>query len=202
MTEVRPSRFQSWRTRTVAGAGGIAALLTSWGIGLFEVRTQPAPPGLRAGQSIAAGEWEVRLDSAQVGTLAPDGRALYGREALLIPAQLLNRTGRTSNSYNQAIKLVTAIPGIDRQPDAFLVRDRERLTQLHPGLPEQIVFMWTFPKGTHLPARLRFAIEARDFKPRDNLYAAAGWFNPHVLGTIDLPVTRAPTAQPQPGGVR
>ncbi len=191
MVDDRPSRFQSWRTRATAGVGGVAALLTSWGIGLFEARTQPAPPGLTAGQPVAAGEWRLRLEGAEAGTVMPDGRPAYGREVLLLTAEVLNRTARTSNSYAQAVKLATPVAGADAQPAAYLTRDRAMLAQLHPGLPERVVFAWTFPRGTKLPERMRFAIVGRDFKPRDNLYAAAGWFNPHTIGTIELPVTRS-----------
>jgi len=183
--------FSQWQSRVTAGIGGIAAIVAGWGIGLFESRDQPPPPTLIAGQPITAGEWALRFDRASLSDQFPDGLTVAGsgRKAIIVYLQATNRTAQTSNSFVQAIKLDTPIPGIDERPTPYLLRDHAIMAELQPALPEEMALVWTYPAGRPAPARVRFAITASNFKPFDNLYAQPGWFDPHTIGVIDLPLT-------------
>lgn len=155
---------------------------------MLEARPTP-PPSIATGQSVDAGQWSIEVEAVDSGTNLPDGRrTTAGRGALLLTAKLTNRTGTSTSDYLQAIKLATAIPGIDDRPLVYLLRDRTYLRQLHPGLPERVTYVWTYPLTSTLPQKARFELVARKYKPRDNLYAASGWFNPSVVGTIELPL--------------
>lgn len=155
---------------------------------VLEARPTP-PPSIAAGQSVDAGQWAIEVETIDAGTTLPDGRrSTAGRGALMLTAKLTNRTGTSTSDFLQAIKLTTPIPGIDDKPTVYLLRDRTYLRQLHPGLAERVTYVWTYPLTAKLPQKARFELVARKYKPRDNLYAASGWFNPSVVGTIELPL--------------
>ena len=40
------------------------------------------------------------------------------------------------------------------------------------------------------PAQAAFAVASKTYKPIDNLYGAPGWFNPAVVGRVELPVAQ------------
>ncbi|MBY8972746.1 hypothetical protein J1G33_20345 [Pseudomonas sp. P867] len=173
----------------MAGVGGIAAIMASWGIGLFEVKEKPLPPNLPVGQSVAAGEWCLRFDRASLSDHLPNGDVIQlGRKAIVLELQATNRTARTSSSFLQSIKLATPVSGVDAWPTAYLLRDRATTTELQPGLPEQIALVWTYPAAEHATAGVRFDVAAKNFKPFDNLYAQPIWTAPHPVGVVELPL--------------
>lgn len=182
-----------WRTRMMAGIGGLAAIVAGWGIGLFEAKEKPIPPSLPVGQPIAAGEWSLRFDRVSLSDRLPNGDVIarFGRKAIVLELQATNRTARTSSSFLRAVKLTTPIKGIDPLPTAYLVRDREMTIELQPGLPEKIALVWTYPAAERTAARLRFDVTANTFKPFDNLYAQPIWTDPHPAGFIDLRLVAA-----------
>lgn len=187
---VSKGSFGQWRRRATAGVGGIAAIVASWGIGLFEVKEKPLPPDLPAGQDIVVGEWSLRFDRVSLSDHLPNGDVIarLGRKAIVLDVQATNRTARTSSSFLQAIKLATPVPGVDARPTAYLLRDRATTTELQPGLPEQIALVWTYPAAEHATARVRFNVAAKNFKPFDNLYAQPIWTAQHPVGVIELPL--------------
>lgn len=169
----------------------------SLGMTLYDARTKP-PPHVAAGQAIEAGQWTIEINGVEAGTTLPDGRrAAAGRGAVILTAKLTNRTGASSSDYTQAIKLETAIKGIDDRPTTYLLRDKSYLRQLHPLLTERVAYVWTYPLAATLPPRLQFNLVARKFKARDNLYAASGWFNPSVVGEVELPLIAGVTPASQ-----
>ncbi|WP_244667196.1 hypothetical protein [Xanthomonas sp. D-109] len=179
-----------WRTRMLAGIGGIAAIVVGWGIGLFEAKEVPVPPALQAGKDVAAGEWSLRFDHVETSDRLPNGDSLSrdGRKAIVLYLQATNRTTQTSGSLVQAVALKAPPRGADARPTAYLVRDRAATTELQPGLPEQIALVWTYPATEQVAGRLRFDITARTFKAFDNLYAQPLWTDPHPVGVVELPL--------------
>lgn len=180
----------------MAGIGGIAAILASWGMGLFEAKDQPPVPTLPIGQSVAAGEWALRFERAEVSDRLPDGEAVSrsGRKAIVLYLEATNRTAQTSGTLTQAIALATPVRGVDARPMAYLLRDQAVVTELQPGLPERIALVWTYPAGERAGATARFGVTARTFKPFDNLYAQPIWTDPHTFGTVDLSLDAPPPA--------
>lgn len=200
MTEAR-DRLSRLRTklvtRIVAGIGGFAAVALSLGMTVYDARTKP-PPQVAAGQAIEAGQWKIEISGVEAGTSLPDGRrAAAGRGAVILTAKLTNRTGASSSDYAQAIELETAVQGIDDRPTTYLLRDKSYLRQLQPLLTERVAYVWTYPLASTLPPKLQFNLVSRKFKARDNLYAASGWFNPSVVGEIELPLIAGVTPASQ-----
>jgi len=185
--------LKEWRTRATAGVGGIAAIIAGWGIGLFEEKDQPPPPTLSVGRPIPAGEWSLRFERVTRSDRLPDGTMVsrFGREAVILYVQATNRTTRSSNSLLQAVTLATSAKGVDARPTAYLIRDHAIMTDLQPGLPEEVALVWTYTAGQTIPSRLRFDVMASNFKPQDNLYAQPLWTDAHKIGVVDLPLQTA-----------
>jgi len=183
-------------SRITAGIGGLAAIVVSWGIGLFETRTVPVQPTLAIGQPVEAGQWTLRLDRVDVSDRVPGatGAWLAGRKVIVLYLQASNRTAETSNSYMQAVKLDTPIAGADARPTAYLMRDHAFLADLQPALPEDVALVWSVPADAQVPATVRFKIEALRYKAVDNLYAQPLWSNPREVGVVDLPVPSTESA--------
>jgi hypothetical protein len=184
--------FSQWQTRVTAGIGGALAIVVGWGIGLFELKSAPPTPVLSTNKPIVTGEWVLRLERASADDRLPDGSTVMaGRKAIVLHLQATNRTGETSSSYLQAIKVETAVRGIDANPIAYLQRDNTITTDLQPALPEELALVWTYPATTKVPARLHFTVNKRTYKAFDNLYAQPGWFDSGKVGVIDLPIAAA-----------
>jgi hypothetical protein len=174
--------------RLTLGLGGLAAILVSTGLHIFEARSKNAVPALAAATPIEAGQWLVALSEASIGATMPDGRpAPQGQRAITVETEMTNRTSATSSDFYSLLRLER--PAFRAaKPMLYLDRDKALLAQLHPGLTEKVAVVWTVPADQPPPGVVTIAVEAKTFKPRDNLYAAPGWFNEHAVGTVDLPV--------------
>jgi hypothetical protein len=53
------------------------------------------------------------------------------------------------------------------------------------------------PPAAEAPAQAAFAVESKTYKPIDNLYGAPGWFNPAIIGRVELPVARDGAQEPR-----
>ncbi|NLS18580.1 hypothetical protein HGP16_18650 [Rhizobium sp. P40RR-XXII] len=179
------------QTRIVAGIGGVLAGVLSLGLSIYETRTGTEVSHVAAGASIDSGQWKVTLNSANLAAQTPDGlRTSNGKKALTIDLMLENLTAESSNLYRDTIKLDN-IPNAP-MPQFYLVRDREQLWDLQPMMPETVQAVWELPATQALPKVLKVTVVGTTYKPKDNLYAAPGWFNPTNIARVDLPVVTAP----------
>ncbi|MGO1077452.1 hypothetical protein [Inquilinus sp. CA228] len=179
------SRTVVWLTTGVGGflAAGLVLVMT-----IASYRTDQPVPKLSPGAPIEAGEWRVVPLSARIATTTPDGRKVRdGRKALVVEMDLTNRTAASSNSFARLLALDPSVGAEDR-PTYMLLRDQDLLWELHPDMTERVAAVWTMPQGAALPPVLTFAVHTSDYKRRDNLWGHSGWYNRHVLGTLDLPV--------------
>lgn len=177
-------------TRIVAGIGGLLAGALSLGLSIYETRTGTEVTHVAAGASVDSGQWKVTLNSASLTAQTPDGlRVSNGKKALTIDLTLENLTAESSNLYRDAIKLGN-IPNAP-MPQFYLVRDREQLWDLQPMMPETVEAVWELPARQALPKVLYVTVVGTTYKPKDNLYAAPGWFNPTDIARVDLPVAAA-----------
>ncbi|WP_448953712.1 hypothetical protein [Labrys neptuniae] len=178
---------QSLKAKVLTGIGGAAAAAISLGISLYHLRNPEQVPVKAAGEAIEAGRWLVTPASAAAATTLPDGRPVKpGRRALVLDVTLANRTERTSNAVAGILKLGNLANA--EGPDFYLLRDKERLTALQPRLPERLQAVWTVPAEAVLPKTLELTIAGATFKPKDNLYGAPGWFNPHDVARMSIPL--------------
>jgi hypothetical protein len=178
------SRTVVWLTTSI---GGLLAAGLALGMTIASYRTDQPVPRFPAGAPIEAGEWRVVPLSARISSATPDGRPTRdGQKALVVEVELTNRTAASSNSF---YRLVTLDPPLaEERPDVFLLRDGDRLAELHPDMAERVALVWTMPQDAAVPAVLKLALHASVYKRRDNLWGHSGWYNPHVLGTVDMPV--------------
>ncbi|OCC04964.1 hypothetical protein BA190_11280 [Labrys sp. WJW] len=178
---------QSLKTKVLTGIGGFAAAAISLGVSLYQLRNSEQVPDRTAGQTIEAGRWLVTPNAAALAAVLPDGRPIKaGRRAVVLELTLANRTERTSNAVAGILKL-TNVAGAEG-PDFYLVRDRERLMALQPRLPERLQAVWILPADAALPKTLELTVAGATFKPKDNLYGAPGWFNPHDVARVSVPL--------------
>lgn len=175
------------KTRILAGAGGFLAAALSLGWSIYDVRNQEKAPLVSAGTVVDAGRWKVTLASSRIDITTPDGlKLLEGKKALVVDLTLENITAESSNIYYETLRL-------DNVPDAptpqfFLVRDKDVLGDLQPLMPEAVAAVWQLPSNAVLPKTLDVSIIGSKFKPKDNLYAAPGWFNPKDVAKVELPI--------------
>ncbi|MFE0757122.1 hypothetical protein ACFW16_24395 [Inquilinus sp. NPDC058860] len=179
------SRTVVWLTTGIGGflAAGVALVMT-----IASYRTDQPVPKLALGAPIEAGEWRFVPLSARIATTTPDGRKVRdGQKALVVEMELTNRTAASSNSFARLLTLDPSV-GADDRPTYMLLRDQDLLWEVHPNMTERVAAVWTMPQGAAVSPMLTFAVHTSDYKRRDNLWGHSGWYNPHVLGTLDMPV--------------
>jgi hypothetical protein len=177
-------------TRLSVGIGGLLALCLASVQTIIAAMPSETLPSVAPGEPIEAGRWRVALHSAAVSSqVREDGyRAPPGMKTLAVDIDILNRTAESSNVYARIFTIDPPIPGLKPEPIHYLMRDRTILSALHPGLPERVRVIWAVPNAAPIPDKLRLTVTAESFKPRDNLLAAPGWFNPKVIAAVSLPL--------------
>lgn len=176
-------------TKIIAGIGGLLAALLSFTLSIYQGRAASEVPRLPPGTVIDAGRWNVTVAGAGVAGVMPDGsRVSPGKKALVVELTLENRSGESSNIYGDLLK-VENVPDLAK-PHFYLMRDRELLWDVQPMMPEQVRAVWQVPQDQPLPPQVRLAVIGAIYKPRDNLYAAPGWFPTKPVATVDLALAR------------
>jgi hypothetical protein len=173
--------------RVVAGIGGLLAATLSLGISVYQAGHKEEVATVAPGTQVNAGRWNVTVTSSAVSTQSPTGYPLLGgKKALIVNLTLENLTARSSNIYAETLKIdnVADLP----RPNYYLPKDRELLGYLQPAIPETVAAVWEVPADMPLPKTLDLSIVGEKFKPKDNLYAAPGWFNPQDVARVSLPV--------------
>lgn len=183
--------------RLTIGIGGLLALGLTTGQGLLEAMQPPELPALAAGQPLDAGRWRLVLLEARLGAQSrPDGPpGPAGTQFLTLDLELTNRSSQSDNTFARLLTVDPPIPGLAPNPVWWLLRDKAILAALQPGLSERVRVVWRMPEGTGLPERLRLVVTGETFKPRDNLFAAPGWFSARPVAAAALPILRP---EPQP----
>ncbi|TWB12078.1 hypothetical protein FBZ99_107126 [Rhizobium sp. ERR 1071] len=182
-------------TRIIAGIGGLLAGALSLGYSIYQTREEAEVAQVAPGKPVDAGQWMVTLNSGGVAAETPDGRHLPdGKKALTLDLTLENMTAESSNSYRDTLKLENLEnPPV---PQFYLVRDNDLLWDLQPMIPEKVKVVWQLPATQALPKVLNVAIVGTTYKPKDNLYAAPGWFNPNDVARVGLPLSAGQGANP------
>jgi hypothetical protein len=152
-------------------------------------------PVLAAGAALDAGPWRVRpLRAWQGERCLLDGPYAPTGHRISVEVELVNLSDRSSSAVAGAFVLQQPAPDAT-PPSLELVRDRAVLGALHPGMPERVVLCWSAaPAATDAVA---LTIRATRYKERDNLQGGAGWFDPHDVAHVRLPL-----GAPDPDAVR
>ena len=174
-------------TKILAGIGGLLAAFLSFTLSIYQSRTAGEVPRVAPGKAIDAGRWNVTVTSAGVAPQMPDGSHVSpGKKTLVVDLILENRSAGSSNIYGDALKIEN-IPDLAK-PLFYLTRDRALLWDVQPMMPERVTAVWQVPQDQALPAHVKLAVVGATFKPRDNLYAAPGWFPTRPVALVDLPL--------------
>ena len=174
-------------TKILVGIGGLLAAFLSFTLSIYQGRAASEISKVPPGEVIDAGRWNVIVAGASVARVMPDGSHVApGKKALVVELTLENRSGESSNIYGDVLK-VENVPDLSK-PYFYLTRDRELLWDVQPMMPERVRAVWQVPQDQPLPPQVRLAVIGTIFKPRDNLYAAPGWFPTKPVATVDLPL--------------
>jgi hypothetical protein len=179
-------RVRAWLT---AGAGTIAAILIAGLFGAFGALPNPPVPEFPTDSPIEAGQWTILPVRAYVSEQRVYELPLnQDQKALVVEVDMTNRTAESTKDYFTVFELAAPLRDQAEKPFIALARDSKMSPELHPAMTERMAYVWPVPKTAALPNRLSLVINARIYKPRDNLYGTPGWFNQHEAGRITLPV--------------
>lgn len=179
---------KSWRTKLLAAVGGVSAALLSLGYSVSQQKVATAVPQVDVGTPISAGRWTLSVLKAQVTSELPNGLAVSpDKRALVVEMSLENISSESSNLYGDLLVL-SDIPDLPK-PDFYLLRDRSILWDLQPRMPETVAAVWEVPVDLRLPETLTVHVQGAAFKPRDNLYAAPGWFPTGNVAEVVFPLS-------------
>lgn len=182
----------AWRTRLLAGAGGLLAAALPLGYSVYQQRAAGIVPVVDVGTPVEAGRWKVAVKAGTFGSTLPNGLALSpDKTAITVEMTLENISSESSNLYGDLIALAN-VPDAPK-PDYYLVRDSAILWDLQPRMPEVVAAVWEVSAGIDQQEVLQLRVEGSLFKPRDNLYAAPGWFPAGSVAEIALPLNAAPS---------
>jgi len=174
--------------KLIAGAGGLAAAGLSLGYSMYERRESEIVPVVEAAKSVDAGRWQVELASASIISLMPNGlKVTPGKQAVAVTMRLENRSAESSNIYGDVVR-IDNIKDAPR-PTFYLDRDRDLLGDLQPMMQETVTAVWELQDDAPVPSSLDVSVQGEVFRPRDNLYAAPGWFAKGAIAKIILPLS-------------
>lgn len=185
-----------WRTRFLAAVGGITAALLSLGYSVSKQNATDTVPKVGVSTLIDAGRWNVSILKAISGPDLPTGLSVSpGLKAIVVEMLLENISSESSNLYGDLVML-SNFPDTQK-PHYYLLRDRSILWDLQPRMPEAVAAVWEVPADLELPPVLEVRVQGVQFKPRDNLYAAPGWFPHGDVAQVSLPLSAS-----EPGNAR
>ncbi|MCD0502695.1 hypothetical protein [Bordetella petrii] len=189
--------FGKAKARLATGIGSTIAVGTATVYTIMGAGASAPVAQYDAGAPIEAGQWQVAAQRAWISTEKVYGvTPRPGQKALVLEADLSNRTRVSSRDYAKLFNPHPK-PGVKLEPPVVTqLRDPQIGPLMHPGLGERVAFVWMMPDTAASPATLELDVVAQTFKPIDNLYGTPGWFNPKVVGQVELPVQGA--AEPRP----
>lgn len=189
-------RLSAWRRRKaaqiVAGFGASIAAILSLAYASYTLSRPDEVPLAKPGEAIEAGRWRVALIEARFAKANLHGNFfLDQRDSLQVDMRFTNLSQESSNSYPRVVQFDPVADALG-EPVFKLTRDNSIAGSLHPDMPEYVTAYWTLPEGSPPPRELTFRINGEYFKPRDNLYAAPGWFPADQAARLTLPVKIQP----------
>ena len=188
-------RLKVWLS---VGIGTIGAVLVAGLLGAFGALPRPPSPVFPAGNPVVTGQWVVVPLRAFIASgRIHDLPVKSDQQALVLEADMTNRTAESSKDYFSLFQLATPLGGDIDTPFVVLTRDSKMSPELQPGMTERMAYVWMLPKAAKLPADISLAVNTQIYKQRDNLYGTPGWFNEHELGRVSVPVESA-TAEVKP----
>ncbi|MCY1517780.1 hypothetical protein D9M68_524780 [compost metagenome] len=192
--------LHSLKTRVAARLASVGALVAAASVALYGAYgkiNRSTEPVFSPGAAIQTGQWHVVPRRAWTSAARTYGVPLKpGTTALVLEADLTNRTAESSSDYLGVFHWRAPAGSTIGKPIVVGLRDTQQMPYLQPGLPERVAFIWMLPPAAAAPSQAAFGVESKTYKPIDNLYGAPGWFNPAILGRVELPVARDGAQEP------
>ncbi|WP_454857335.1 hypothetical protein [Rhizobium binxianense] len=180
------------RRLTIWIIGGLGSGLAALVVGAMAIlNTHPKGiPDLDPGRPFETGQWHVVPLAAYATSEEVHHYPLNDRSALVLEAQVTNRTGETSSDYQTLFQPDFPLDPRDMRPTVVLIRDFTGMTVsgLHPGLSERVAFVWMLPQGAQTPPSIRVVVNTKHYKAMDNLKGLPGWFNQEPLGKLTMAI--------------
>jgi hypothetical protein len=167
MTE--PSGGSRPRRPVVVPAAGLVAI-TALGItallGGLDERPEPAPPQLKAGQTLDQGEFETEFVESKVTTERAENEFSKDRRYVDVVFKVTNKTDETITvggpisaggyGYDFGGSLLKMTPQIKSKlgPDFFALTKGVRSSQLHPDVPTTVVARYELEGTVQPPAQV------------------------------------------------
>jgi hypothetical protein len=192
----------SLKARVAARLAGVGSLVAAASVALYGAYgkiNRSSEPVFTADTAIQAGQWQVvpRRAAWTTASKVHGVPVKPGATALVLEADLTNRTAESSADYLGVLRWNGPPGAAIGKPAVVGLRDAQLMPYLQPGLPERVAYIWMLPPAAEAPAQAAFAVESKTYKPIDNLYGAPGWFNPAIIGRVELPVARDGAQEPR-----
>ncbi len=166
-----------------AGFGTALAVAFASFLGAFSSAPQQQATIFPVNKEIEAGQWKLEASRAFVTAEQTHGLSpVKGEFLLVLEAKLENLTSQSTNDYLSVFRPANEL-GL-KAPIVVLSRDKAFGPELHPGMPEQIAYVWRLPAAAPIPKEIGFTVQAKTFKLQDNLYGTPNWLNQHAVGTV------------------
>jgi hypothetical protein len=186
-----------------AGATLVAAATAGTGLaGGFDRTAEQGPPPVTVGEVNHGQPWNVRVTQAVLfdgADLEPVVTLTEESNHWLVVAADVEITAPASRTDATEVLFPTGIDGIDDPgfagvvPGAppvdqvVLVRDDSTSVVLHPGLPEQVAFVWERASDAPPPAEIQVQIIGKTL--RKNFFdESQDWLDPAVRATVTVPL--------------
>ena len=86
------------------------------------------------------------------------------QQALVLEADMTNRTAESSKDYFRLFQLATPLGGEVDRPFIVLARDSKLSPELQPGMTERMAYVWMLPKAAKLPADISLRRQHADLQ--------------------------------------
>lgn len=174
----------------VAGIGAATASAVSFAMAVYEAANPEPVPAVAVGETIDTGRWMVALREVRIGAIPPTGiEPPEPKTFVMVEFDLENRSAVSSHVSSNLFTIDPSVPDLP-DPVLYLARDGWIASPLNPGMPERMVAAWEWPDEQPVPDELRLVIGGQNYKRRDNLYGASGWFDGGPVAVMELPVSR------------
>lgn len=181
----------------LAVAGVVAIPLGGWDT----VQLQSAVvPQQEAGVVYGGNRLATSVDEAYLTDENPDGitEPDPGETYLVVVATMENTTDEPQPPLGSRDFYAITVPGVLELGTAieydahavYLVRDESYFPTLNPGIPDEVLFLFTVPDDLFAPGdELVVGITDADPEPAD-LYLGTRWVDPHVAVEVPLTIGR------------